>query len=280
MNNFAVLTIGYSHNPTSILIGITTNNPCHLTCYYSDKEPGRHKTSRTDRGVTLPWGAYFCFVAWKSVEQTQPGDTLIHIFEIPDWSYCQTKWFTFRGTVAGELSPSVSCIFKHHHSGVPPALYEHYLVGDDTGHLLTPTDWYAQTFTPEVAHRSTSVKLKLYRVGHPGTITVSIRRTIDGLPSGPDLCLGTTWGNTLTTDTNGEWREIELPGGPDLSAFIRHAIVARGLEVTPLNFPVWRGDQSDPTYPGGALCLSGDSGETWREILTTDNMFEEWGIAI
>ncbi len=118
MNNFAVLTIAYSHTATSIIISIGTNTPCHLTCYYTDKEPRRHRTARNQRGLTLPWGVYYCFVAWQSVEQTEAGDTLVHTFEIPAWSYCQTKYFAFRGTVAGELSPSVSALFKHHHPGV------------------------------------------------------------------------------------------------------------------------------------------------------------------
>lgn len=117
MNNFAVLDIAYSHSLSSIEIVCHTNNPCHLTCYYTESAPGRHTTSRTERGITLPWGAYFCFVAWKSVEQIEPGDTLIHTFHIPTWLFCQTKWFCFRGTVAGALSPSTSCLFQYHHPG-------------------------------------------------------------------------------------------------------------------------------------------------------------------
>ncbi len=118
MNNFAVIDIAYLYFDNCVRILITTNTPCHLTLYYTDKKPGRHETSRTDRGLTLPWGAYFCFVAWQEGEQTEPGDTLIHTFEICDWYICQTKWFAFRGTVAGELSPSVSPIFKHHKSWI------------------------------------------------------------------------------------------------------------------------------------------------------------------
>ncbi|MBA7587982.1 hypothetical protein ES708_30030 [subsurface metagenome] len=117
MNNFAVLTIDYFHAPDSAIITNTTDNPCHLTCYYTDIKPLRHKTSLTRRGLTLPWGAYFCFVAWKSVEQMEPGDTLTHTFPFPDWSYCQTLWLAFRGTVAGTLSPSTSPVFEHHHPG-------------------------------------------------------------------------------------------------------------------------------------------------------------------
>ncbi|MBA7592467.1 hypothetical protein ES708_34650 [subsurface metagenome] len=73
-----------------------------------------HRTARNQRGLTLPWGVHYCFVAYLSAEQQEPGDTLTHTFDIIPWYYCQTKWFTFRGTVAGELSPSVGPIFKKH----------------------------------------------------------------------------------------------------------------------------------------------------------------------
>jgi hypothetical protein len=140
MNNFAVLTIAYSHTATSVIITITTNTPCHLTCYYTDKEPGSHRTSRNQRGLTLPWGVYYCFVAWQSVEQTEPGDTLTHTFEIPAWSYCQIKWLAFRGTVAGQLSPSVSPIFKHHHPGLP--VVQTFIARTTDGYLSNPSHIY------------------------------------------------------------------------------------------------------------------------------------------
>ncbi|GAI61656.1 unnamed protein product, partial [marine sediment metagenome] len=140
LQHFAVLTIAYSHTATSVIITITTNNPCHLTCYYTDKEPGSHRTARNQRGLTLPWGVYYCFVAWQSVEQIEPGDTLTHTFQVPAWSYCQTKWFAFRGTVAGQLSPSVSPIFQHHHPGLP--IVETFIARTSDGYLSTPTHIY------------------------------------------------------------------------------------------------------------------------------------------
>ncbi|MBA7590331.1 hypothetical protein ES708_32446 [subsurface metagenome] len=146
MNNFAVLTIAYSPAPTTLPLSIETNNPCHLTCYYTDKKPGSHRTARNQRGLTLPWGVYYCFVAWQSVEQTEPGDTLTHTFEIPDWSYCQTKWFAFRGTVAGEASPSVSCIFKKHHPGTLPFLNGDFELWPDPA--KAPTYWRKDTANP------------------------------------------------------------------------------------------------------------------------------------
>ncbi|MBA7572152.1 hypothetical protein ES708_13928 [subsurface metagenome] len=119
LQHFAVLEVSYLHKLTSIVVSCDTNNPCHLTLYYTEKEPVRHATSLVKRGLAVPWGAYFCFVAWNSVEQQEAGDTLIHTFEVPDWSYCQTKWFTFRGTVTEALSPSVTALLKHHHPGIP-----------------------------------------------------------------------------------------------------------------------------------------------------------------
>ena len=135
LQHFAVLEVSYSHFETSIVITCTTNNPCHLTLYYTDKEPLRHATSRVVRGLSLPWGAYWCFVAWNSVEQQEAGDTYIHTFEVPDWSYCQTKWFTFRGTVAGEVSPSVSALLKHHHPGLP--IIKAFIARTSDGYLDT-----------------------------------------------------------------------------------------------------------------------------------------------
>ncbi len=117
MNNFAVLSIQYRHFTNAVLIRIVSNTLCHLTCYITHESPLRHKTSRIERGIALPWGAYFCFVAWEGIEQLEPGDTLLHTFIIPSWSLDQTKFFSFRGTVASVLSPSVSPIFDHEHPG-------------------------------------------------------------------------------------------------------------------------------------------------------------------
>ncbi len=181
MNNFAVLDISYTHNPTAIVITIETNNPCHLTCYYTDKEPGRHRTSRNQRGLTLPWGAYYCFVAWQTIEQTEPGDTLSHTFEIPDWSYCQTKWFAFRGTVAAVLSPSVSALFEHHHSGVVLLIEEQS--EHDTGVGLA-ADGNIRAAQRLIIPNRKVVKLsfKLIKIGNPtGEVTFTIRGLISGL---------------------------------------------------------------------------------------------------
>jgi len=115
MNNFAVLDIAYAYLTGGVEVSITTNNPCHLTLYWTLNIPLRHKTTRTFRGITMPWGAYFCFTAWTALPQQEAGDTLTHTFDVTDWPHCETRWFCFAGTVTGLESPSISAIYMKHH---------------------------------------------------------------------------------------------------------------------------------------------------------------------
>jgi len=275
MNNFAVLTIAYTHSPSSSWVTITTNTPCHLTCYYTDKPPLRHNTSRTDRGLTLPWGAYYCFVAWHSVEQIEPGDTLTHTFAITPWAYCQTKYFAYRGTVADVLSPSVSPIFQHHHPGAN--LYQHYNTGDQGEGSMFGDEWRAQTFTPIIPHKTNLLILKLFRTGLPGTLTAIIQPTLAGKPTGETLIAATTNANTLPTEPTYEWREIYLDLGYNLTAGLQYAIVLKSQAGTAANRTNWRTDCVSPTYLTGQALYSHNAGSTWTKVPTCDYMFEEYG---
>lgn len=159
--------------------------------------------------------------------------------------------------------------------------YEYYITGDDGWDMCYLTSWNAQTFTPSTAHKITSVKLLLFRVGSPGTVTVSIQGVdVSDHPDGTDLCSGTTSGNTLTEDTAGEWREITLGAGADLDADTKYAIVIRVLDGTIENYVSWRYDSTDPTYAGGCYEYSSNSGVEWTSYTDRDFMFEEWGEAI
>ena len=136
--------------------------------------------------------------------------------------------------------------------------------------------WKAQTFTPSIAHKITSVKLYLTRFGSPGILTVSIRATDgEGKPTGPDLCVGTTDGNSIPLRYTFAWREITLGDGYDLEADTKYAIVFRahlGYAHNYLHTPYQTGNP----YPGGNLISSGDGGGTWQAPSTYDTFFEEW----
>jgi len=122
IENFAIPLITYTHWDIGLVIRLPTSVPCHLTCYYTDKKPLKHHRSRVIRGLDVPWATYFCFVAWKTVEQTEIGDTMYHTFHFPDWLEGQTKWFTFKGEVDLSAIPSIGPIFEHTHPGGLPRI--------------------------------------------------------------------------------------------------------------------------------------------------------------
>jgi len=155
-------------------------------------------------------------------------------------------------------------------------LQDYYNTGDDQGYGLYGATWQAQTFTASSSYTITSVKLLLYRYGNPGTITVSIRATTSGAPSGADLCSGTTDGNTLPTGSPYEWREITFGAGTPLTSGTKYAIVARAAGTTSDNSGKWRVDTTDPTYTNGSDWYSTNSGGNWTEISTADHLFETY----
>jgi len=158
-------------------------------------------------------------------------------------------------------------------------LYEYYNISDPALASLWGDFWQGETFTPRDAHTGTSVKLVMYRVGNPGTVTVSERATdVDGLPTGEDLCSGTTDGDTLPTEYSGEKREVTLGAGAALSDGTKYAIVVRALAGDVDNYVRWRFKSPAP-YPRGAHVFSSDAGVTWEEDMSRDMMFEEWGDA-
>lgn len=155
-------------------------------------------------------------------------------------------------------------------------LYEYYNTGDDnSGNVI----YEGQTFTPSITHKITSIKLKLYRTGSPGTLTAQIRTTNgEGLPTSTVLCSGTTNCDTLTTDAASEWREITLGDGYNLSADTKYAIVLLTPSAfnPPNNMLWWREDITDPTYGNGNRVYSGDD-IAWNADTGVDFIFEEWG---
>jgi hypothetical protein len=156
-------------------------------------------------------------------------------------------------------------------------LYEYFNTGDDDFFAVRGSTWIAQTFTPSTAHKITSVKLLLYRLGSPGTITVSIRATDgSGHPTGGDLCSGTTNGNTLPTSSPYEWREVTLGDGYDLAASTKYAIVVRAPSGDTSNTLRWR-DKMTGGYAGGNTETSSNSGSSWTAQSNYDLMFEDWG---
>ncbi|MBA7486480.1 hypothetical protein ES707_22039 [subsurface metagenome] len=139
--------------------------------------------------------------------------------------------------------------------------------------------WKAQTFLTTDAYTITSVKLQLRRFDYPGFMTVSIRDTSGGKPTGPDLTVGTTDGDTLPVSPDWELRQIDLTPYPLQSAHLYAIVVRRATEYPPGN-PYWAGRNDAPLYAEGMHCYSANAGATWNDYGdATDLMFETWTLA-
>jgi len=154
---------------------------------------------------------------------------------------------------------------------------DQYITGDDGIVDVYGTTWAAQTFIASsdfgTAYSIVKVQLKLHRVLSPGTLTISIRATSSNKPTGADLTSGTTDGDTLTIDTDGEWRDISLTPY-SLTGGTEYAIVAKATAGDASNKVAWLGDGTIPTYSNGFWCSSANSGVDWTEHSDTDVMFK------
>jgi len=155
--------------------------------------------------------------------------------------------------------------------------YESYNGSNDITTNVWGDTWVAQTFTPSISHDITSVFLRLSREGNPGTVTVSIRATSAGLPTGGDLAVGTTNGDTLPTFPTPEDRETTFGASYQLNASTKYAIVWRCLTGDDSNQVHPLIDGSSPGYAGGSFISSSNGGSSWTADTANDFSFEEWG---
>lgn len=131
---------------------------------------------------------------------------------------------------------------------------------------LTDYIWLAQTFTPVVNCEISSVVLKLYRIGDPGSITVSIRATdlITGKPIGPDLRVKILDGDSITTDTDGEEIEFLFDSSYSLTAGTKYVIILKHPVAQIPAYINWKSKKENSGYPGDTF-FSWDAGATWRD---------------
>ena len=154
--------------------------------------PKIHNIPVNRRGILIRSDLYFCFDVYEDNEQLEPGDTLIHTFDKPDWPYCQTRWFYFHGTIDGIASKSTSPVFHIHNVAPPPTqLFEYCDTIWDPPWVAVFSSWRrGQTFTPKFTQEITNIKLFLGNKGqdwppHPciiAPVTVRIQGTIEGVP--------------------------------------------------------------------------------------------------
>ena len=157
------------------------------------------------------------------------------------------------------------------------ALQEYYNTNDDGGSTLYGVFLRGQSWTAASGYTLEKVALLLYRVGSPGTITLELYAA-DGAqkPTGSALATGTLDGDTLTTNTAGEWVDISYSVGYAVTNAVQYVHVVTASSGDASNKLGWRLDSSSPTYAGGLYLSSSNNGSTWGTVATIDFMFENY----
>jgi len=246
--------------------------PCTFSCLWADEINmsgfifGTNNTgSWTNETWTNTWSNWQTTTsAWANMTKTLNATAGVVQYE---WWANDTSTSTVGGNWNNTGIQSVTTFV--------PQLCEFYSTGDDSdGNVLAGT-WKAQTFTVNATgHSVTSVKLKLYRVGSPSTVTVGIRTTDGTHPTGSDLTNGTIDGNTLNAISPGQWYTITLMEYT-LTINTKYAIVVRATNGNATNYVNWRYD-STSDYANGNFEYSSNSGGSWTST-DYDSMFEVWG---
>ena len=143
-------------------------------------------------------------------------------------------------------------------------------------------NWTAQTFTigtvgTDEIFNLTSIKLKLYKEGNPGTVSIALKAVdVSNDPTGADLSTGTTTGNDLTTSSTGEDRDVTMTTY-EMQASTQYAVLIKALSGNATNSVHNVMDFGGGGYTGGETLLSTDSGGSWTPLATSDSWFEVHG---
>jgi hypothetical protein len=152
------------------------------------------------------------------------------------------------------------------------------------GVQVTTTTWEGQTFTPAHTGELTKVDLNLFCAGCTGTtpdLTLSIRATSGGLPTGDDLASATIAGfSSSSTD----FHTATFASPITVTAGTRYALLIRAnANPSPGTYALTRsGTQiaGEDVYSGGARLAGMSSGTQWSVPLTggrsTDAGFRIW----
>jgi hypothetical protein len=161
-------------------------------------------------------------------------------------------------------------------------IVDKYNTDDDGGEAIGgSSNWKAQTWLATDSYSATSMKLKLHRDAGLATttLTVSLRATSSGEPSGGDLTGSTTTMSTadITTSSPGTWYEFTFSSAVDIVNGTTYAIVAR-LTAQSGGWCRWRTDTT-AGYTGGSDYDSTDGGSSWTPDASDDAMFEIYTVS-
>lgn len=108
--------------------------------------------------------------------------------------------------------------------------------------------WAAQTYTTSSHQNITTVSVILFGgSSSAGTVTLGLRATSNGLPTGPDLSSGTIAGSSIATYNPGAWYNFTMSPALNIGSGVMLAIVLRAPSTTFSNCLYWGGIDTSGT---------------------------------
>jgi len=121
-------------------------------------------------------------------------------------------------------------------------LFEYFISDTYAGEKVYGNRYVGQSFTigtvgTNVNHELSSITIKAYRVGDPGTVNLIVR-AVDGFghPTGAVLAAGNFEGESLTTDTDGEDVDVSLTPTTTLVAATQYAFYLTATDGNETNY--------------------------------------------
>jgi uncharacterized repeat protein (TIGR01451 family) len=158
-----------------------------------------------------------------------------------------------------------------------PNLDQQNTAGTTTGTGFGTPAWTGQTFIPAVTGQLIKADIQLFCNGcgaTPPNLTLSIRATSGGLPTGADLATATIPGSLFAAGTT-----VLATGTfgtpPTLTSGTQYALVLRPVAVPSGTGYFWI-RSSPSTYANGQRVLSANSGATWTADATRDFNFKTY----
>jgi hypothetical protein len=157
-----------------------------------------------------------------------------------------------------------------------PVLDQQNTAGTSTGTGFGTPNWTGQTFIPAVTGLLARVDIPLFCNGCTGTtpnLTLSVRGTSGGLPTGADLASATIPGfsnGSVTTNLS-----VVFGSPAALTSGTQYALILRPTANPSVGGYFWI-RSSPSTYANGSRVTSADSGATWATDTTRDFNFKTY----
>lgn len=156
-----------------------------------------------------------------------------------------------------------------------PTIDQQNTAGTTTGTGFATTSWGGQTFIPAVTGQLVKTDVQLFCSGCTGTtpnLTLSVRATSAGLPTGADLASATIPGFSSGAGT---YYSATFGAPATLTSGTQYALILRPVAAPSVGGYFWI-RASPSSYANGQRVISTDNGVTWTADSTRDFNFKAY----